>query len=242
MFSTIWHTVFFDPVYNGLVFFIDAIPGGDVGLAIICITVLVKFVLLPLSISAAKTQKAMRVLEPKLSEIKEKHKDSKEEQARATMEAYKEAGVKPLASVALLFLQIPIIIALYLSVSRGGGVPLPGINIEQLYSFIPVPESVNMIFLGLVDISKKSLVLALLAGVTQFFQAKFAMPKPPERKPEDKPSFKTDLAHSMHIQMRYVMPAVIFMVAYSISASIALYFTVSNLVAIAQELVVRKHR
>ena len=44
--SYIWHTFFFDPIYNGLVFFIDAIPGGDVGLSIIAITVLVKFVLL----------------------------------------------------------------------------------------------------------------------------------------------------------------------------------------------------
>ena len=60
MFGTIWHTFFFDPVYNGLIFFIDILPGGDVGLAIICTTVVVKLILLPLSVRAAKTQVAMR--------------------------------------------------------------------------------------------------------------------------------------------------------------------------------------
>jgi YidC/Oxa1 family membrane protein insertase len=66
MFSYIWHTFFFDPVYNVLVFFIDVMPGGDVGLAIIATVILVKLVLLPVSIKAVKTQKVMRDIEPKL--------------------------------------------------------------------------------------------------------------------------------------------------------------------------------
>jgi len=58
MFSFIWHTFFFDPVYNGLVFFIDVVPGGDVGIAIILMTIVVKIILLPLSLKAARTQRA----------------------------------------------------------------------------------------------------------------------------------------------------------------------------------------
>ena len=80
MFSNIWHFFFLDPIYNTLVFFIDVIPGGDVGLAIVATVVLVKFVLLPLSIKAAKAQKIIREIEPKLKEIKEKFKDKREEQ------------------------------------------------------------------------------------------------------------------------------------------------------------------
>lgn len=240
MFSSIWHNFFFDPVYNGLVFFVDVIPGGDVGLAIILTTVLVKVLLLPLSIKAAKTQVVMREIEPKLKELKEKITD-KQEQARAMMDIYKEAGINPFASILQLFIQIPIIIALYLSVYRGGGVPLPDINVDLLYSFVPSPETVSMLFLGMMDIAQKSLPLAALAGFTQFIHAQMSIPKPEPRK-DGETDLKGDFARSMQTQMRYVMPILIFFVAYTISAAIALYFVVSNLMAIAQEFLVRKHR
>lgn len=241
MFSNIWHTIFFDPVYNGLVFFIDVIPGGDVGLAIIAITVVVKFILLPLSIKAAKTQKAMKEIEPKLRKIQEENKDNREALAKATMDLYKEAGINPFSSILLLFVQLPFVIALYLSVLSGGGVALPDINQDLLYFFVAVPDAVDMIFLGFVDIAANSLPLAILAGLTQFIHAKLSLPKLEARKP-DEVSMKADFARSMDLNMRYVLPGIIVVVAYTLSASIALYFVVSNLVAIAQEFVVKKHR
>lgn len=239
--SFVWHTFFFDPIYNGLVLFIDTIPGGDVGLAIIAITVVVKFILLPLSVRAAKTQKAIREIEPQLKELKEKHKDDREALARATMAIYSEAGIKPFSSIFLVMLQIPIVFALYLAVLKGGGVALPAINTALLYSFIPTPETVNMIFLGLVDIAAKSWPLAILAGLTQYVYAHMSLPKLEPRK-EGEVDFKADFARSMNMNMRYVLPAVIAFVAYTLSASVALYFTISNLAAIAQEFVLRKHR
>lgn len=237
--SFIWHTIFFDPVYNALVFFIDVIRGGDVGIAIICTVILVKTVILPISLKAARTQLIMRELEPKLAEVKEKHKDNREMQAVKTMELFKEAKVNPFSSILLLFIQIPIVIALYFSVYSGGGVPLPAINTALLYSFIPTPETVNMIFLGFMDITAKSLPLALLAGITQFIHTHLSLPASKPRDPKAEPNFKDDFARSMQLQMRYVMPALITVVAYTLSASIALYFFVSNLMAIAQEYVVR---
>jgi YidC/Oxa1 family membrane protein insertase len=242
MFSYIWHTFFFDPIYNTLVLFIDIIPGGDVGLAIIATVVLVKFVLLPLSIKAAKTQKVIREIEPKLKELKEKFKDKREEQAVAMMAIYKEAGINPFASIVLIFLQLPIVIALYFAVSNGGGVVLPAINTELLYSFIPEPSTASMNFLGVFDITAKSIVLAFLAAITQFFQVKMVMPALPPRDPNAAPSFKDDFARNMQLQMQYVMPVIIFFVAYALSAAIALYFVVSNVVAILQEIYIKKHR
>lgn len=239
MFSSIWHTFFFDPIYNGIVFFIDIFPGGDVGLAIVSTVVVVKLILLPFSLSSTRTQLAMRDIEPKLKEIKEKYKDKREEQARAMMELYREAGVNPFSSILLLFIQIPVFIALYLAVMRGGGVPLPEINTALLYSFIPVPEAVSMTFAGLFDISVRSLPLAILAGLTQFIHTKLSMPPLKPREKGAAPNFKEDFAHSMQIQMRYVMPILIGVVAYTLSAAIAIYFTVSNLMAIGQEYLVR---
>jgi YidC/Oxa1 family membrane protein insertase len=242
MFSYIWHTFFFDPVYNGLIFFIDVIPGGDVGLAIIAIVVVVKTILLPLSIKAAKTQRVMREIEPKLREIKETHKDNREAQALAMMTVYREAGMNPFASLFLIFLQIPIIIALYFAVYSGGGIKLPDINVDLLYAFVNNPSIVNMNFLGMVDITGKSVFLALLAGVTQYYQVKVSLPEMPPRDPNKAPDMKEEFMRNMHLQMRYVMPVIIFFVSYIISAAIALYFFVSNIVAILQELYVRKHR
>jgi YidC/Oxa1 family membrane protein insertase len=239
MFSSIWHSFFFDPIYNSLVYFIDMVPHGDVGLAIILTVILVKVLLLPLSLKAARTQLIMRDIEPKLQEIKEKYKEKREEQALKTMELFKESKVNPFSSIPPLFIQIPIVIALYLAVNKGGGVPLPNINVALLYSFIPSPEETSMLFLGMLDIAAKSLPLALLAGVTQFIHTHLSLPKPVARDPKKEPNFKDDFARSMQLQMRYVMPGIIFFAAYSISAAIALYFTVSNLMAIAQEYVVR---
>jgi len=242
MWSFIWHTFFFDPIYNGLVFFIDVVPGGDVGIAIILTTVVVKVILLPLSLKAARTQRLMKELDPKLKEIKEKYKDKREELARATMDVYKDAGLNPFASILLLFVQIPIIIALYWAVSQGGGAPLPAINTDLLYSFIPTPETVDMLFAGLIDMAGKSLPLAVLAALTQFVHAQMSFPKPEPRKEGAEPNMKEDFARSMQMQMRYVMPVIIGVVAYTISAAIGLYFVVSNLVAIAQEHFVKKER
>lgn len=242
MFSFIWHSVFFDPVYNTLIFFVDLFPGGDVGLAIVATVVVVKLVLFPLSIKAVKTQRIMREIEPKLKELKEKFKDKREEQAKAMMEIYREAGMNPFASIAVMFLQIPFVIALYLAVSNGGGVALPAINVDILYSFIPTPDQVTTMMLGVFDTAAKSLPLALVAGVTQFISTRYAMPALAPKEAGATPSFKDDFARNMNLQMRYVMPIVIVFVAYTFSAAIALYFVVSNLMTLLQEYVVRKHR
>lgn len=240
MFSSIWHTFFFDPVYNSLVFFIDVIPGGDVGMAIIVTVILVKVVLLPVSLKAARTQLIMHKMDPELRAIKEEYKDNREEQARRTLELFQANKVNPFSSILLLFIQIPIVIALYFSVSPGSAIHLPDINAAYLYSFIPTPETVSMLFFGAIDIAAKSLPLALLAGVTQFIYTRMSLPILAPRDPGAEASFKDDFNRSMQLQMRYVMPIIIFFAAYTISATIALYFVVSNLMTILQELIVRR--
>ncbi|MFT7507146.1 MAG: YidC/Oxa1 family membrane protein insertase [Acidimicrobiales bacterium] len=241
MWSYIWHTFFFDPVYNSLVFFVDILPGGDVGLAIVCTVVFIKIVMLPLSIKVTKMQAIMRELDPKIKEIKKKISD-KQEQAKATMELYKKSNVNPLSSVGLMFIQFPIIISLYLAVSNGAGFPFPDINVDLLYSFVTRPDAPSMLMLGFFDITLKSMPLALLAGATQFLHVRLSMPVPEPKKEGAEPSLKEDFARSMQMQMLYVMPIIIVVIAYTLSAAIALYFTVSNLMAIAQEFVVRRHK
>ena len=84
----------YQPLYNGLVFFISVVPWGDIGIAVIVLTLLVRVVLFPLSHKSTKSQIKMREIEPEIKEIKEKHKD-KQEQAKKVMELYQKHGLNP---------------------------------------------------------------------------------------------------------------------------------------------------
>lgn len=68
------------------------------------------------------------------------------------------------------------------------------------------------------------------------------MPKLPPRDPKALPDFKEDFSRNMQVQMRYVLPGIIFVVSYTLTATFAIYIIISNLVTIAQEFYVKKHR
>ena len=234
--ASFFHTALYQPLYNGLIFLLSIIPSGDVGLAIILFTIVVKVILYPLSKKAAYTQIRMKEIEPELTAIKEKIKD-RQEQARAMMEAYKKAKVSPFSGLFLILLQFPIIIALYLVFYKGG---LPVVNIEELYSFVRAPGEVSMQFLGFFDVSGRSIILALLAGVLQFIRAYF-MPVATTGGAKEG-TFQADFAKSMHLQMKYVFPVIIAVVAYTVSAAVALYLVTSTLFDIVQEWWLRRKR
>lgn len=233
MISYLFNTILYNPIYNLLVFLINVIPGGDVGLAVVLLTIIVKLVLFPVSLKAVRAQLKLKLIEPEIKKIQEEYKDKKEELAKKTFEIYKKNNINPFSSIVVLFIQIPVIFALYFAILKG----LPIIRADVLYSFIPAPQNINMNFLGLIDVShNKVAILALIAGVTQYFQAKLAMPnlKPAESTSKEV-SFKDEMMRGMHIQVRYVMPVVTFFIAYSLVSVIAIYWTISNIFAIAQE-------
>lgn len=230
MISNIWHVVLYQPLLNALAFLVEIIPGGDVGLAVILLTILVKIALLPLSHRSIENQAKMNLLTPELNKIK-KSGASKEEQARLTFELYKKNNTNPFSGCLLLLIQIPIIFALYY-------VFLKGIKFEPglLYSFIHVPDSMNMLFLGILDITRKSLILAVLAGVSQFLQA-FFMPAPAQG---EAGSFQENFAKSMHVQMKYVFPLIVAFIAYSVSGAVALYWITSNFFMVGQQIYIKR--
>ncbi|MDP2593389.1 MAG: YidC/Oxa1 family membrane protein insertase [bacterium] len=228
--------VVYQPLYNGLVFLMDILPWADAGVVVVLFTVLIKLILFPLSQKAVKTQLQMKGLEGRLNEIKKKYEKDAEGKARAMMDLYKNEGINPFSGILLILIQIPIILALYFIFLRGG---LPVINTDLLYGFVSVP-TVDMEFLGLLNIAEKSFILALAAGISQFFQVRLAMPKLAASSGQK--SFKEDLVRSMNLQMRYVMPVIVFFISFSISGAVALYWTTSNIFAIGQELYARKNR
>lgn len=234
----IFHTVFYQPIYNLTVFFIHILPGGSVALAVILTTVVVKFILFPLTKKALLTQIKMREIEPQMEAIRKKYKDDKQAQGKAMLDLYKEAQINPFAGIVVLIIQIPVIIALYWIFYKGG---LPGINSEFLYSFISNPENVTMTFF-IFDMAQKSWILAILAGATQFLQAKISFPPLPPKKEGAEASFKDDFTRNMHFQMKYFFPVLIIFISHSLASAVALYFVVSNLFTIGQELALKRHR
>lgn len=234
----LFNTVLFEPLYNALIGLIDIIPGGDVGFAVIALTIIVKLILFPLSKSAVRTQLKMRDLQKPLEDIKEKYKDNREAMGRAMLDLYRENKLNPFSGFLLILIQIPVILALYWVILKGG---LPAINESILYSFIPAPTEINMEFLNIFHISEaKSIVLALLAAVSQHFQARFSFPKQEPKPKSEKPSFQEDLMRGMGVQVKWVLPIFVFFISYSLASVVALYWVVSNLFAIGQELYIRK--
>ncbi len=236
---SLFNTLLYNPLYNTFIGLIDVFPWLDAGIVVILFTVLVKLVLFPLSQKAVKSQMEIQRLQPEIDELKLKHKDNKQEQAMRTMALYKSRGVNPFAGILLLLIQFPILIALYFVFYRGG---LDVVPTGILYPFIQPPTFIDKMFLGLLDVTEKSTILAALVAISQYFQMRFTLPKQDKVKNDAKnqPSFQGELAKNMQFQMKYVMPVIMFFVAQSLAAIVSLYFVTSNLFAIGQELYVRR--
>jgi YidC/Oxa1 family membrane protein insertase len=235
MISAVFHAVFYNPIYNVLVALVALVPGSDVGVAVIILTIIIRLILLPFSLAAARTQRAMKSLEPKIKALKETHKGNKEQEAIETLALYKEAKVNPFGSILMAFIQIPILLALYWVFTNE---PFPALNLARLYSATPLPHSISLEFLGIISVVGKSLVLAVLAGLTQLLQAHMTLTgtmKPSDGVPQG------DFQKIIGLQLKYVFPFLIGIISYTTSSAVALYFITTNLVGSLQEwYVVRK--
>ena len=229
--STIWNLFFYQPTYNLLIVLINKVTLGDIGLAIILITIIVKLILFPLTRKSIKTQIMMKRMQPELEKIKNDFPD-REEQAKKTFELYKKYDTNPFSGFLLIFIQFPVLIALYRVFYNG----FTAASYKSLYSFVQIPTILNSNFLGFIDLYHKSIILALLAGVSQFVQAYLASPiesKPST--PNTNKKFADELASSMQTNMKYTLPVIITLITYNISAALALYIAISNIFTIAQE-------
>lgn len=236
--SSLFHTFIYNPLYNGLVFLIDLLPWADVGIAIILFTIVVKLILFPLSQKAVRTQVKTKAIQPELEKVKKEYKDDRQKQAEAMMQLYKDKGVNPFSGILVLFIQIPIILGLYYIFLRGG---FPVINMEILYSFVPVPESVNISFLGLIDVTGKSMVVAVLVALTQYLQVRYSSPITESKKGKnEKRTFQDDLARSMGFQLKYVFPIIVGVISYTLTVAVSLYWITNNIFTIGQEMYIRR--
>ncbi|MGA9875770.1 MAG: YidC/Oxa1 family membrane protein insertase [Solirubrobacteraceae bacterium] len=96
-----------------LVFIHNDVVGGSWGLAIVCMTVLIRAVMVPLTLKQFRSMGELQRLAPQLKALQEKYKDDKQRQQQEIMNFYKEHKVNPFASCLPLLLQLPVFISLF---------------------------------------------------------------------------------------------------------------------------------
>lgn len=227
----------FRPLFNLLVAITDVLPGHQVGLAIIGVTLVVRLVLLPFTWQQARgarrNQTKMAAVQQEIKKLQKKHKDDKAQLAQATMEVYRREGVNPVSGCLPLLVQLPILIALYRVFLVGLGPD----TYAFLYSFVPVPVDINLHFLGLV-LTEPSLLLGVVAGVGQFVMMRFFTPAP-----QTQPGASDETAAmmaKMQRNMMYFFPVMTVFIALRLPAALALYWVASTVFAIVQQYILRR--
>ena len=145
------------------------------------------------------------------------------------MKLYKEEKVNPLSSCLPLLLQLPFLIAIYQVFING----LHAENLRWLYPFIQNPGSLQSVAFGFLDLSKASIVLAVITGATQYWQTKMlATARPPKAMPGAKDE---DMAAIMNRQMQIMMPAMTVIIGISLPSGLVLYWLATTVLTIAQQ-------
>lgn len=247
--GNIFSFLIYDPLYNLLVFIYDFLPYKDFGFAIIIVTLLIKFILIPLSRKQIESQKKMAEMQPKIKEIQDKHKGNKEEQSKALMEFYKETKTNPFAGCLPMIIQLIFLIAIYRVLFN---ISEEGLKADIIYSFLHVPEQINWMFLGIIDLSRAldlnaltlmsvpHIVLILAAAGAQYVQAKMMMAKQPKKEPAK--DGKPDFAQMMTKQMLYLGPLLTLFIGVKFPAGLALYWLVSTGFMIIQQRKLEKQK
>lgn len=224
--NSIWESIFIKPLFNLLVAIYSVLPVRDLGIAVIGVVIITRLILFPLSKKAARTQVMMQKLQPEVAELQKRHKDDREAQTRALLTLYRDHEVNPFSGILILFLQLPILIALYHVFLRVVSRPD---NSTLLWGFFPNPGTLAPTFLGFVDLASPSVPLAIFAALMQFFQTKRITPSLPSQEHKGH-TFQTTLFK----QMLYIGPLLTLAILSSLPAVVGLYWGITSLWSLAE--------
>lgn len=234
-----FNTIITQPLLNLLVL-IDSLTLKDFGLAVIVITIIVRTLIWPLYSKSLHGQKALKEIQPEIQAIQKKYKGNPQELQKAMTELYKEKEVNPFSSCLPTLLQLPLLIGLYwvfikfkdpvfvqlTDSSKGVLTELYGWvkDVPTVQSLITGGETLHTTFFGLVDLAKPNIILALLAGATQFIQTKMISPSTPD-----------DPTQKAMSGMVYLFPIITILISLSLPSALPLYWTVSTIIASLQQ-------
>lgn len=250
------------PIFNLLIVLYSFLPGNDFGVALIIFTILVRFAMYPLVKKQLHQTKAMRKLQPELVKIKKQAKGNKQVESMQMLELYKKHGVSPFRSIGILLIQLPIFIALY-SVIQIFTLHRDQIakftydfleGIPAIQKVIEHPNEFNETLFGVVNLTQSAfsngsvnlvlVFLAVIAGVTQYIMSKQTMPQNENKKrlrdimseaAEGKQADQSEMNAIVMGKMIKVLPFFMFFIMITVPGALALYYAVSNIVAVAQQ-------
>jgi YidC/Oxa1 family membrane protein insertase len=183
------------------------------GVAIILLAVVLRLVFHPLTIKSLRSQRKLQMLKPELDKLNEQYKDSPELRAKKTMEFHKKHGVSPLSGCLPLLVQMPVIYALYALLMNA--IELRKAPFALWINDLAAPDRVGEIA------SIPIHILPLLMAVTMFWQQKMT-PTDPRQAP-----------------MLLLMPVLMVFIFYNLPSGLVLYWTVTNLLTMGQQMAMK---
>lgn len=236
----IFHNIIFVPTFNALLYLEKVLPGHDLGVAIILITILIRLILYIPSLAAIRASRQLQEIQPMDKALQEKYKNDKQQLAQERMKLYKEHKVNPAASCLPIVIQLLVFYQLYRVFLNGLNVDAAGFlhpnNIKDLYPALQgyfTDHAINMKFLGVVNLQvAHNWILAIISGAAQFWQTKMlAAPKEPNI-----PGAKDEsVTAATNRTMMYVLPFMTALIAYRFPSGLALYWAASTIFQIAQQ-------
>lgn len=250
------------PILNILILVLALLPGHNFGLAIIIFTILVRIALLPLLRKQLHHTKAMRELQPELKRIKKESAGDKTKESQLVMELYREREINPFASLGLVLLQLPILIALYVGLKKIIDNPSnivdlaygPIKDLPYLKDLSANIKSFDQTLIGMVDLTRSAvsqgvtywpaMILALGSAVIQYFQSKQLMPDQKDAKTirqilkessEGKQADQSEMNAAVSRLTIFMIPAFIFIASIGFPSALPLYWLVSGIVAYIQQ-------
>lgn len=247
--SELWNTILFQPLINALFALYRVF--GNMGVAIVFLTVFIRVCLIPLTAPSLKAQKRMAELGPEIERLKKKYSGDKQGFAKAQMELYRQKGVNPAAGCLPMIVQFVILIALYqafIQVLRPNGVEVITKLNELLYPIMRLsPETqINLHFLYL-DLVKPDIIkvaslplpgiFLILAALAQFLSSKMMYPvsrvvQEEARQTKEKTD---DMVAMMQKQMLYFFPLMTIFIGYAFPSGLVLYWFIFSAFQFGQQ-------
>ena len=255
-------TFIVQPIFNLLVFIYALIPGHNFGLAIILFTAIVRVLMWPLVKKQLNHAKAMRELQPEIKKIKAASKGDKKKESMLTMELYREKEIRPLASLGILFIQLPILFGLYAGLRKIINDP------HQITTFsYPVIQHLSWIkelsanihrfddsLLGVVNLTRSAvestgiywpaMVIVVGSAIAQYFQSRQLMPHDPEARSlrkilrdagTGKQADQAEVNAAVSRGTVFIVPFMVFLFSSKLPSALPLYWLTSSGIAYFQQ-------
>lgn len=236
--NNLFNLILVKPFFNILILIYNFLPIHDIGLATIVLTLLIRLILAPIFYKSTKQQIIMNRLQPELLKIQKQYKDDKEKLAKAQMELYSKHKVNPFGNCFLILLQLPIIWAVYRAFLMGFG---PEVLQNNLYSFVTMPQEINPLFLGLINLNKANVFIAILAAALQYLSTKLIMPssqKSQNNQVIENPAQK--MTSVLQKEIIFIGPIITFIILVGFPSNLGLYWATTTIVSIFQQKIIQK--